>query len=402
MERRIFGLENEYGITFTLRGQRRLSPDEVARYLFRRVVSWGRSSNVFLENGARLYLDVGSHPEYATPECDSILDLVTHDKAGERILEQLLVAASQQLRDEGIRGSVYLFKNNTDSSGNSYGCHENYMTSRRDDFDHYAEVLIPFFVSRQIYAGAGQGVATARGGGVFFPPASRAHLGGRVVGDDPQPADHQHPRRAPRRRRAVSAAARDRRGLEHERVRDVPQGRGHVDPAAHAGGSDLRAAGHDPGEPDPGHPRDQPRSDDEAPGAAGERAGRVGARHSVRVPGASAALRRDPRPFAAGGPRAADVGALPDPAGRRPAVARPRGRLGDQAQADRVVQRPTRAAAVAPAGGADRPAVPRHRPAPEPLLQDAGARAGRAGDQRRANRRGRRSPTPDHPGSPAG
>src|SRR6195952_3205552 len=76
MERRIFGLENEYGVTCTLRGQRRLSPDEVARYLFRRVVSWGRSSNVFLENGARLYLDVGSHPEYATPECDSIADLV--------------------------------------------------------------------------------------------------------------------------------------------------------------------------------------------------------------------------------------------------------------------------------------------------------------------------------------
>src|SRR6266851_1061102 len=75
MDRRIFGLENEYGVTCTFRGQRRLSPDEVARYLFRRVVSWGRSSNVFLRNGARLYLDVGSHPEYATPECDNIVDL---------------------------------------------------------------------------------------------------------------------------------------------------------------------------------------------------------------------------------------------------------------------------------------------------------------------------------------
>jgi proteasome accessory factor A len=163
MERRIFGLENEYGVTCTLRGQRRLSPDEVARYLFRRVVSWGRSSNVFLSNGARLYLDVGSHPEYATPECDSILDLVTHDKAGERILEQLLVSAEARLREEGIRGVIYLFKNNTDSAGNSYGCHENYLTSRRDDFAHYAEVLIPFFVSRQIYAGAGKVLQTARG-----------------------------------------------------------------------------------------------------------------------------------------------------------------------------------------------------------------------------------------------
>jgi proteasome accessory factor A len=163
MERRIFGLENEYGVTCTLRGQRRLSPDEVARYLFRRVVSWGRSSNVFLANGARLYLDVGSHPEYATPECDSLSDLVTHDKAGERILEQLLASAEQRLREEGIRGVIYLFKNNTDSAGNSYGCHENYLTSRRDDFGHYAEVLIPFLVSRQVYAGAGKVLQTARG-----------------------------------------------------------------------------------------------------------------------------------------------------------------------------------------------------------------------------------------------
>jgi proteasome accessory factor A len=163
MERRIFGLENEYGVTCTLRGQRRLSPDEVARYLFRRVVSWGRSSNVFLENGARLYLDVGSHPEYATPECDSIADLVAHDKAGERILEQLVSSAETRLREEGIRGVVFLFKNNTDSAGNSYGCHENYLTSRRDDFAHYAEVLIPFLVSRQIYSGAGKVLQTARG-----------------------------------------------------------------------------------------------------------------------------------------------------------------------------------------------------------------------------------------------
>ena len=148
MERRIYGLENEYGVTCVSRGQRRLSPDEVARYLFRRVVSWGRSSNVFLANGARLYLDVGSHPEYATPECDSVHDVVVHDKAGERILEQLVDSAEARLRDEGIRGDIFLFKNNTDSAGNSYGCHENYLTSRRDDLSSYAEVLIPFLVSR--------------------------------------------------------------------------------------------------------------------------------------------------------------------------------------------------------------------------------------------------------------
>ncbi|MDA8399124.1 MAG: Pup--protein ligase [Actinomycetota bacterium] len=163
MDRRIYGLENEYGVTCTLRGQRRLSPDEVARYLFRRVVSWGRSSNVFLENGARLYLDVGSHPEYATPECDSISDVVVHDKAGERILESLASGAESRLHEEGIKGSVFVFKNNTDSAGNSYGCHENYLTNRLDDFSHFTDVLIPFLITRQIYAGAGKVLQTARG-----------------------------------------------------------------------------------------------------------------------------------------------------------------------------------------------------------------------------------------------
>ena len=163
MERRIFGIENEYGVTCTFRGQRRLSPDEVARYLFRRVVSWGRSSNVFLKNGARLYLDVGSHPEYATPECDDAIDLVTHDKAGERILEGLLMDAERRLREEGIAGDIYLFKNNTDSAGNSYGCHENYLVGRHGEFSRLADVLIPFLVTRQIICGAGKVLQTPRG-----------------------------------------------------------------------------------------------------------------------------------------------------------------------------------------------------------------------------------------------
>jgi proteasome accessory factor A len=163
VDRRIFGLENEYGVTCTFRGQRRLSPDEVARYLFRRVVSWGRSSNVFLRNGARLYLDVGSHPEYATPECDNVVDLVTHDKAGERILEGLLVDADRRLREEGIAGDIYLFKNNTDSAGNSYGCHENYLVGRHGEFGRLADILIPFLVTRQIICGAGKVLQTPRG-----------------------------------------------------------------------------------------------------------------------------------------------------------------------------------------------------------------------------------------------
>jgi proteasome accessory factor A len=161
--RRIYGIETEYGVTCTFRGQRRLSPDEVARYLFRRVVAWGRSSNVFLRNGARLYLDVGSHPEYATGECDDLRELVIHDRAGERILEGLVVDAERRLAEEGIDGEIYLFKNNTDSAGNSYGCHENFLVGRLGEFSRVSDALIPFLVTRQLIAGAGKVLTTPRG-----------------------------------------------------------------------------------------------------------------------------------------------------------------------------------------------------------------------------------------------
>ena len=156
------GIETEFGVTCTFHGHRRLSPDEVARYLFRRVVSWGRSSNVFLRNGARLYLDVGSHPEYATAECDSLVQLVTHDRAGEWVLEDLLVDAEQRLADEGIGGDIYLFKNNTDSAGNSYGCHENYLIVRAGEFSRISDVLLPFLVTRQLICGAGKVLQTPK------------------------------------------------------------------------------------------------------------------------------------------------------------------------------------------------------------------------------------------------
>src|ERR1700749_1763410 len=157
------GIETEFGVTCTFHGHRRLSPDEVARYLFRRVVSWGRSSNVFLRNGARLYLDVGSHPEYATAECDSLVQLVTHDRAGEWILEDLLVDAERRLADEGIGGDIFLFKNNTDSAGNSYGCHENYLVARAGEFSRLPPILTPFLVTRQMICGAGKVLQTPRG-----------------------------------------------------------------------------------------------------------------------------------------------------------------------------------------------------------------------------------------------
>lgn len=161
--RRIYGIETEFGVTCTFEGQRRLTPDEVARYLFKRVVAWGRSSNVFLTNGSRLYLDVGSHPEYATAECDDLHQLVVHDRAGERIVEDLIGDAQDRLAEEGIQGEIYLFKNNTDSSGNSYGCHENYLIKRRADYLSQIEALLPFLISRQLISGAGKVLETPRG-----------------------------------------------------------------------------------------------------------------------------------------------------------------------------------------------------------------------------------------------
>ena len=118
---------------------------------------------MFLRNGSRLYLDVGSHPEYATPECDSVPLLITHDRAGDRILEGLVFDGEERLRAEGINGDIYLFKNNTDSGGNSYGCHENYLVERHGDFARLAERLIPFFITRQIITGAGKVLQTPRG-----------------------------------------------------------------------------------------------------------------------------------------------------------------------------------------------------------------------------------------------
>lgn len=104
-----------------------------------------------LVNGARLYNDHG-HPEYSTPECNSLLGLVTHDKAGERIVWE----AAQARMAQGEVGRVQIFKNNTDFHGSSYGTHENYLMRRETPFGELLTGLLPFFATRIIYAGAGK------------------------------------------------------------------------------------------------------------------------------------------------------------------------------------------------------------------------------------------------------
>jgi hypothetical protein len=174
MDRRIFGIETEYGVTCTFHGQRRLSPDEVARYLFRKVVSWGRSSNVFLRNGARLYLDVGSHPEYATPECDDIA--ARHPRQGGGADPRgparrrrapaarrghrrrgLPVQEQHRLRRQLLRLPREL------------------PVGRHGEFSRLADVLIPFLVSRQIICGAGKVLQTPRGA-VFCVSQRAEHI----------------------------------------------------------------------------------------------------------------------------------------------------------------------------------------------------------------------------------
>ena len=299
MQRRIFGLETEFGVTCTFHGQRRLSPDEVARYLFRRVVSWGRSSNVFLRNGARLYLDVGSHPEYATAECDSLDQLVAHDKAGERILEDLLVDAERRLVDEGIGGDIYLFKNNTDSAGNSYGCHENYLVARAGEFSRLADVLLPFLVTRQLICGAGKVLQTPRGA-VYCLSQRAEHIWEGV--SSPPPAvrpiinTRDEPHADAERYRRLHVIVGDSNMSEVTTLLKVG--------SARPGAADDRGRGAvprlHPGQPDPGDPRDQPRPHRAPHGAPGRRAGGQRAGHPARVPRPGGRPRRRPRLGAAG------------------------------------------------------------------------------------------------------
>ena len=155
--RRIVGIETEYGITCasTTGGTPPLDADHAARELFEPVIQAGRSSNVFTPGGARLYLDVGSHPEFATAECDRLEDVLAQDRAGEITMADLAGQANARLAAAGVPGRIHLFKNNLDARGAGFGCHENYLVRRRGDFWNDARTLVPHLVTRQILVGSG-------------------------------------------------------------------------------------------------------------------------------------------------------------------------------------------------------------------------------------------------------
>jgi proteasome accessory factor A len=175
MMNRIFGLECEYGLTFSPNGRVYLPIEKILGYIFEGLIPNSWPSNAFLTNGARFYQDTGCHPEYSTPECDDLFDLILHDKAGERILEACLPIAEDRLKEEGLSGDIFIFKNNTDSLGNTYGCHENFLMRRDVDFWKVAEQLIPFFVTRQIFSGSGK-ILKVSGRPQFFISQRAQHI----------------------------------------------------------------------------------------------------------------------------------------------------------------------------------------------------------------------------------
>ncbi len=104
MQKRIYGIETEYGIIFTPEGRRTLTVEKAICFLFEKLNTTKHFLTVFLENGARFYQDTGCHPEYATPECASPRQVILYDKAGERILEDLQVYAEEKIREERSAG----------------------------------------------------------------------------------------------------------------------------------------------------------------------------------------------------------------------------------------------------------------------------------------------------------
>lgn len=153
---RIFGIETEYGVSVT-GADAPCDASQTAMMMFQPIIASARSTNTYIENGSRLYLDVGSHPEYATSEACDPMDALAVDAAGELVMHDLALDAQQRLRStHGAHTIVHVFKNNVDSAGHSFGCHENYLVRRFVPLEVIEHELLPFLITRQLFTGAGR------------------------------------------------------------------------------------------------------------------------------------------------------------------------------------------------------------------------------------------------------
>ncbi len=163
MIRRIFGLETEYGVVVVPTGPRNDTPlptvEEAVTLMFSATPNAHRTTNHFLPNGSRMYVDIGAHPEYATAECDRLDDAVASDRAGDLMLTDLVTTANATLAGRGVPGRLHLLRTNADSAGNTFGCHENYQVPRDLDFGRLTDAMTAFLVSRPVLTGCGQVVS---------------------------------------------------------------------------------------------------------------------------------------------------------------------------------------------------------------------------------------------------
>lgn len=194
MNRRIVGLETEYGVVVvpTAHPHADAEPgkdptlptvDEAVTLMFAATPNANRTTNHFLRNGSRLYVDIGSHPEYAGAECDNLRDVVANDLAGDLLLADLAQTANASLTGRGVQARLHVLRNNVDSVGNTFGCHENYQVPRDVDFDKLTAAMTAFLVTRPVLTGCGHVVIDRDGRGQFAFSTRAEHIGSTTSAD---------------------------------------------------------------------------------------------------------------------------------------------------------------------------------------------------------------------------
>ncbi len=185
MTARILGLETEYGVVVAPKpvgetpapGRGAVpSVEEAVKLMFAVTPNAFRTTNHFLPNGGRLYVDIGSHPEYASAECVRLADLVANDRAGERFVQDLADTANATLLERGVPATIHIVRNNADSFGQTFGCHENYSASRATDFEHLVRGLTALLVTRPILTGCGDLVTDPDGSTRFVLSTRSEHI----------------------------------------------------------------------------------------------------------------------------------------------------------------------------------------------------------------------------------